>query len=171
MNLTSVHLVQIPNNFFLKKQDKPPTAENIYLNPSIPSSPLTVEVDLHAFRCLLFDLVSWHAVLHSTLEHRVLVSPGGLHVQDALKGIKARGLLHHRGNHVGFCQIKIKNVIRWLASIIKCTARKDQVLLSKGHILSFLSLTSGRGSLFLNQMILGWGCPFLAVQVPIWLKK
>lgn len=35
-------------------------------------------------------------------------------------------------------------------------------------ILSLLSLTSGSGWLSLNQIILGWGCPFIVTHVPIW---
>lgn len=63
--------------------------------------PLTVEVDGDSVGLLLFDLASWHAVLHSALEHGVLVSLGGLHVQGALDSEETGGLLYHRGDHVG----------------------------------------------------------------------
>lgn len=68
-------------------------------NPFPPS--LTVEVDVDGVRLLLFDLLSWHSVLHGALEHGVFVCLGGLHVQGALDSVETRGLLHHRGDHVG----------------------------------------------------------------------
>lgn len=61
----------------------------------ILSSPLTVEINVDGVRLLLFNLVSRHAVLHSALEHRVLVCLGGLHVQCALDSVETGGFLHH----------------------------------------------------------------------------